>query len=188
MNQPTNLDPNHSAARDPGDLARHIRPCDPATRLRRAGSEDDDFARGLFKASRGPEFAAAGLSGSTLDMLLDQQYRAQAAGYAARFPAAMSIIILHREQLVGRLVLAAAAAEGGRDWHIVDIAIVPSARGLGIGGDVIAAVAQAARQQGAERLTLSVFSDNAPARRLYERLGFVGTESAVQVAMVKRLL
>jgi ribosomal protein S18 acetylase RimI-like enzyme len=160
-----------------------IVPRDPDTRLRPASAEDEPFVRSLFQAARARDFAAAGLPQATLDMLLEQQFRAQASGYAAQFPGAVSLIVQHRDESVGRLMLLA----GDAGWHVIDILLLPSARGQGIGTDVIEAVARAATEAGAHKVTLSVLFSNAGARRLYGRLGFAETGGGVHVPMTKQL-
>lgn len=118
-----------------------------------------------------------------LEILLEQQFRAQAAGYAAQFPQALSLIVLHRHEPIGRLILQIAESR----WHIIDVVLIPSARGHGIGTDLIEAVARAAHRQGARELNLMVLSGNAAARRLYARLGFIETASGVHITMSKPL-
>jgi GNAT superfamily N-acetyltransferase len=165
-----------------GDGARIV-PRDPATRLRLASSGDGPFIVRLFKTARADDFAAAGLPQAALEMLLEQQFRAQSAGYAAQFPDAASLIVLYRDEPVGRLILLA----GERSWHVVDILLVPSARGRGIGTDIIEAVVRAAAGEGACEVALSVLFSNAAARRLYARLGFAETGEGVYIPMAKRL-
>ncbi|MGD0635689.1 MAG: GNAT family N-acetyltransferase [Beijerinckiaceae bacterium] len=158
-----------------------------AVALRQAAPEDELFLRGLFAAVRGPEFAAAGLPGAMVAQLLGQQYRAQQAGYAAAFPQASSLVILREGVSVGRVLLAGRPSGEGWALHIVDIAILPTRQGQGIGSDVIEALARAARSDGAAGLSLSVLSTNTKARRLYERLGFTEAGAGVYTAMIKRL-
>jgi GNAT superfamily N-acetyltransferase len=55
------------------------------------------------------------------------------------------------------------------------IAVVDGFRGRGIGGELMAAAHERARRDGIERLSLSVDADN-PARRLYQRFGYVDYE------------
>ena len=164
-------------------LAARISPCDRATRLRLAAAGDEPFLKQLFRSVRGDDFAAAGLPAEAVDRLIEQQFRAQAMGYAAQFPDAVSLIVIHRDDPVGRLLLLAA----DQRWHIVDIALIPDVRGRGIGTDLIAAIARAAFSAGARELSLSVLFSNASARRLYARLGFAVTADGVHVAMTKPL-
>jgi ribosomal-protein-alanine N-acetyltransferase len=56
--------------------------------------------------------------------------------------------------------------------HINNIAMRPAVRGNGIGTALMHHVLAEARTLGARRATLEVRASNAPARRLYERLGF----------------
>lgn len=159
-------------------------PGDPATRLDAATEADAPFIRELFKAGRACDFAAAGLSPGTLETLLEQQFRAQTAGYAMRFPEALHLIIRRHEASIGRLIL----ATGARRWRIVDIQLRGDARGHGIGSDVIAAIVRAGRDCGACDVALSVLSSNSDARRLYLRLGFVETAGdGVHLEMVMPL-
>lgn len=156
---------------------------DPDTRLRLAVVEDEPFIRHLYKTARAGDFTAARLPQDALDRLLEQQFRAQAAGYAAQFPDAASLIILHRDEPVGRLIL----LYGDHRWHIVDITLLPSVRGQGIGTGIIEAVASAARGRGAREVTLSVLFSNVAAQRLYKRLGFAETGDGVHMPMAKQL-
>jgi ribosomal protein S18 acetylase RimI-like enzyme len=156
---------------------------DAATGLRSAAAADQPFIRQLFKASRAGEFSAAGLPEAALDILLEQQFRAQAAGYAAQFPQALSLIVLYQDEPIGRLILQI----GESRWHVIDVVLLPSTRGRGIGTDLIEAVARAAQHQGARELNLTVLSGNAAARRLYARLGFIETASGAHIAMSKPL-
>jgi len=52
------------------------------------------------------------------------------------------------------------------------IAVEPDHRGRHIGGDLLAALARIAKDEGFEHLMLSVDPDNVRAVRLYERVGF----------------
>lgn len=46
-------------------------------------------------------------------------------------------------------------------------------RGLGIGQQLIARTIEKAKEKGLERIELEVFASNVPARKLYEKMGFV---------------
>jgi GNAT superfamily N-acetyltransferase len=56
--------------------------------------------------------------------------------------------------------------------NLHDVAVVPAARGRGIGRQLVAAVEEKARALGCCRLTLEVLEGNARARRVYTAAGF----------------
>jgi ribosomal-protein-alanine N-acetyltransferase len=56
--------------------------------------------------------------------------------------------------------------------HINNLAVRGEYQGQGLGSALLTHVLQAGARRGAERATLEVRRSNAPARRLYERLGF----------------
>ncbi len=70
---------------------------------------------------------------------------------------------------------------GTRGW-IGGMAIVPPLRGHGRGALLLTALIDRARQLGLRTLQLEVLDQNAPARRLYARLGFVETRPLVVYA------
>ena len=160
-------------------------PSDPDLRLRPTNAGDEPFTRHLFHEVRGGQFAAAGLSGPILELVVEQQFRSQAAGYAAQFPGAISLIVTQDGTAIGRLLLHCA----GESWHVIDIALLPAACGRGIGTRIIEALEARARQRHVIALTLSVLATNAAARRFYLRQGFaeVGQAGASHIAMRKDL-
>lgn len=58
--------------------------------------------------------------------------------------------------------------------NVHDVAVLASHRGRGIAEAMMAEVERMARERGACKLTLEVLSGNAPAMRLYQRIGFAG--------------
>jgi ribosomal protein S18 acetylase RimI-like enzyme len=170
---------------DQGSFPRIV-PHDTGMQLRPANPDDDDFVEHLFRLTRAEAFAAAQLPPGALDAMLDQQFRAQTAAYAAQFPGALSFVITRETRSVGRLLLHIDAYR----WHIVDVAVIMEARNQGVGTNVILALTHGARTQGAEQLRLVVLASNAKAHRLYARLGFVDTDSAAggtHIMMANRL-
>jgi ribosomal protein S18 acetylase RimI-like enzyme len=59
--------------------------------------------------------------------------------------------------------------------QLISMWVDPAARGRGIAGDLIRAVARWALGRGSTRVVLFVQEANAPARALYERAGFTST-------------
>ncbi|XUJ34072.1 GNAT family N-acetyltransferase [Bradyrhizobium japonicum] len=132
------------------------------------------------RASRSPDWLR-----QRSNSLLEQQFRAQSAGYAAQFPDAVSLLIVRRDEPIGRLILHCTAQR----WHIVDIVLLPAERGHGLGTEVIDALEASARQQGVGALTLSVLGGNPAAHGFYLRRGFAetGQAGAAHIAMKKDL-
>ena len=56
--------------------------------------------------------------------------------------------------------------------NLHDVAVLPAARGCGVGRALLAAVEEHARATGCQRLTLEVLESNARAKGLYESVGF----------------
>jgi ribosomal protein S18 acetylase RimI-like enzyme len=57
-------------------------------------------------------------------------------------------------------------------WILNDLFVAPAARGRGVGEALMAAARELGRGNGAAELMLQTARDNAPAQRLYERLGW----------------
>ena len=134
--------------------------------LRPAREADRDFERRLFETARTDTAVLAAWPPQTRKAFLDQQFEFQRVHYARAHPQAERLIVTLKGAPVGRLIL----DRVGAPWCIVDIALLPSARGRGLGGALLAAILQSAAWAGAS-LALNVEIGN-PARRLYERLGF----------------
>ncbi|WP_392545383.1 ribosomal protein S18-alanine N-acetyltransferase [Oryzobacter telluris] len=62
---------------------------------------------------------------------------------------------------------------GGDVADVMTVATAPRARGRGLGGGLLAELERRAAARGAEHVMLEVRADNAPARALYDRAGYV---------------
>jgi GNAT superfamily N-acetyltransferase len=139
--------------------------------LRPAEPTDEAFLRALFFQIRTPEFERTGLGGSQLQLLLDQQYTAMRTHYDRVYPEARYSIFELDGVPIGYQAIAALDT-----LHLIDIAILEEYRGRGIGSTRLKELMGWARKdEKPVTLTVEVFN---PARRLYERLGFVVTETA----------
>jgi ribosomal protein S18 acetylase RimI-like enzyme len=132
-----------------GDRDRGHLPIKALT-LRPAGPGDEAFERALL--------------GGPLPAL---QRAAQRQEFFRRFPGSQLEIVCLGGKPVGRLWVW--RAEGA--IHLVDLIVAPERRGRGIGTALIRGLLAAG---GPVRLSVAVA--NAPARRLYERLGFRVTQ------------
>ena len=138
--------------------------------LRRASADDEPFLRALFRTTRESLLQAMPLAEAQRAVLCDMQFRAQAAGYRDAHPGADYFVVCDAAaEPIGRLTRAS------RDdaLVLVEIALVPQARGHGIGTSLVRALQSEARSRGIA-LELSVESTN-PALRLYRRLGFAAS-------------
>lgn len=140
---------------------------------------DDDlpFVAALYATTRAEEVAATGWPEAMQAAFLAQQHRAQHAHYRGTWPNGEWLIIERAGTPVGRLYL---AEELGKRL-IVDISLLPEARGAGLGtailSDLLAAEAMPVELH-VQRLN--------PARRLYERFGFrIVEEQAIYFRMVR---
>jgi ribosomal-protein-alanine acetyltransferase len=73
-----------------------------------------------------------------------------------------------RSGILGFLVARHLAPE----WELENIVVAPSARRKGLGKRLLDALLAAARETGAEAVSLEVRESNAAARKLYEKAGF----------------
>lgn len=129
--------------------------------LRAATAADDPFLRKVFLDVRRADLP--GLDAEQLDPLLAMQYRAHTADRRARYPRAETSLITVGGEPVGTVTV----DRDGARVHLVDIALLSEHRGRGIASEIIAELVRTS-----ERATLSVWSQNTAARRLYERHGF----------------
>ncbi|WP_437318794.1 N-acetyltransferase family protein [Sorangium sp. So ce385] len=80
--------------------------------------------------------------------------------------------VLEGSAVVGHLWIGMTSADGFRSAFLYDIHLREDARGRGIGRRVMALAEEVARGLGARDIELHVFAQNAPARGLYESLGY----------------
>jgi ribosomal protein S18 acetylase RimI-like enzyme len=138
--------------------------------LRPETAEDETFLRHLNIAVRWNEFAALPLPPEQKVALLQQQYEARHRGYRAEYPDADFHIVERGGAPIGRFYV----HRGKREHYLVDIAILPDHAGQGVGSILLDLMLTEAARSGVDA-TLRVDHLN-PAKRLYQRKGFVETE------------
>ena len=139
--------------------------------VRPAQAEDEAFLKALYASTR-DDLQLAAPTPAVLELLMDMQWRAQSGGYRQSFPQAVNVIAEAHAAPVGRLLVDRSVAP----WRIVDIAMLPAARGQGYGAALLRALQKEAAAAGA-MLALSVRLENPRARRLYAALGFASVSS-----------
>lgn len=127
---------------------------------------DDEFLFRLYESTRAEELQAWGWDDTTRHQFLQLQWIAQKRAYAAQYPNANHSLICLVERPIGRMLV----DHTETCIILIDIALLPEARGKGIGTSLIQELQVNARVLG-KSLRLSVLPHN-PALALYERLGF----------------
>ena len=140
--------------------------------LFRERDSDAPFLRELYRSTRTEELAITGWPDTVKRSFCDSQFDLQHAHYLRRHPAGEFLIIRSADIAIGRLYV------DGSDStvHLVDIALLPAWRSLGIGSALLAALRQRAAAI-AKTLTLNVLAWNQRAIALYHRFGFVAGHS-----------
>jgi ribosomal protein S18 acetylase RimI-like enzyme len=133
---------------------------------RAAGEADLPLLAETYFSTRREEVAQTGWPAEQQQLFLAHQFDAQHRHYQANYPTAEWLVIEKAGEAIGRLYL--------DDWEselrLIDIALLPAARGAGIGGALLEDLIEAAAGRGK---TLSIHVErNNPAMRLYRRLGF----------------
>jgi ribosomal protein S18 acetylase RimI-like enzyme len=122
--------------------------------------------RRLYHSTRAEEMAHFPFDDAQKLAFLDQQFAAQHAHYNQHYPTAERNIIERDGAPIGRLWI-----DEWRDQiRLVDIALMPDARGAGIGTRLVLEVLDRGRAA-KKPVTIHVEGFN-PALRLYQRLGF----------------
>lgn len=153
-----------SDAAPPGAAAALALPA--GVRLRPAGDADLPLLERVYASTRTEELAMTDWDDAKKAAFLAFQFQAQHHHYRTHYHDAEFLVIACGGQDVGRLYLHWRRAE----LRVVDIALLPEARGRGIGGALLEALMAAASAQG-KAVSIHVERMN-PAMRLYTRLGF----------------
>ena len=128
---------------------------------------DEPFLAELFFQTRRGTFEPLGWDEPRLRALLASQHTIREAQYKAQFPEATLRKVVVDGVPVGRVDT---VRKDGR-LHLIDLAVLPSAQGKGLGSAVLGKVLEEADAAGLG-MDLHVEVIN-PARRLYARAGFV---------------
>lgn len=143
----------------------------PSVSLRATTAADRGFLTRVYASTRAAELAHTGWDTTACQTFVQMQFNAQASHYRQQWPASVDSLI--EAQLNGQ------THQVGRLWvdhraneiHVLDIALLPEWCGSGIGSACFRRQMREASDAG-KALTIQVERGN-PARRLYDRLGFV---------------
>jgi ribosomal protein S18 acetylase RimI-like enzyme len=138
--------------------------------LRPETAADEPLSRAIYASTREGELARTPWTEEQKAAFLAMQFEAQRSHYRQVNPdGAFDVIVVDGED-AGRLYVTRRPG----DIRVVDIALLPAFRGRGIGGALLAELVAEAAASG-RKVSIHVEHEN-PARRLYERLGFVVVE------------
>jgi ribosomal protein S18 acetylase RimI-like enzyme len=138
----------------------------PALHLVPAHAIDDAVRAEVYALTRAPEFAGVALTVAQQSALLRQQFELQERDYRHRFPVADLDMVRRKGEWIGRFYV----DRSTDPIRLLDIALLPQWRGLGMGRALIDALLLEADTTNRD-IVLHVSRDN-PAERLYRRLGF----------------
>ena len=131
---------------------------------------DEPFLERLYASTRADEMAVVPWGEAEKAKFLSQQFHAQHTFYQQQFGDAEFLVIERRGESIGRLYLDRRVDE----HRLIDIALLPSERGKGLGGALMRDVLAEAEAAG-KAVRIHVERNN-PAMRLYDRLGFRNIE------------
>ncbi|HEY1128144.1 MAG TPA: GNAT family N-acetyltransferase [Roseateles sp.] len=149
-------------------------------RLRPATPADEASQLAIYASTRADELALTGWPVEQCEAFVRHQHAAQQQHYRHHFPdSRCHLILVDGDTVAGRLWL----DERPDRVHVLDIALLPAWRSRGLGTRCLQALAATADGR---PLSIHVETHN-PARRLYERLGFVadGAPHGLYQAMVR---
>ncbi|MCP8900002.1 GNAT family N-acetyltransferase [Gilvimarinus xylanilyticus] len=132
-----------------------------------ATEQDLPFLEVVYASTRQNELKATGWGQTQIDEFLAMQFAAQHKHYHQHYPEASFDLIYHNNRAVGRLYVDRSLA----DIRIVDIALLPEFRGMGIGGWLLQNILEESRL--AKRPVAIHVEKNNRAMAMYQRLGFI---------------
>lgn len=134
--------------------------------LRPVSLDDEAFLFQVYASTRAEEMALVPWNDEQKQAFLRMQFDAQAQSYRQQFPEAEYQIILRDGVPAGRFTV----DRSDKGILLIDIALLPAHRNIGIGSSLISELKMEAQRTG-KPLRLDVENFN-PAYALYERLGF----------------
>lgn len=151
----------------------------PEFRLRRLMEVDPaEVVRLVARAYHGMAEARCFAPDGRLDQWAHYLGQLLATPACGRYLPGASFAVEHRDtrDLAGAVITTAIGPETA---HIAQIVVNPAYRRAGLAAELVAATLESARVDGYPNLSLIVAEANAPARRLYARLGFSETASFI---------
>ena len=137
--------------------------------LRVATPNDYEFLAILYATTRSDELDRAGFPMDQRAAFCHMQFEAQQRHYRLYFARAHDQVVISNDSLIGRVLVARAPDE----IFLVDIALMPASRNLGIGSHIVATLIAESK---ALVCPLRLYAEkNSRAQALYLRFGFTIT-------------
>jgi ribosomal protein S18 acetylase RimI-like enzyme len=135
--------------------------------LRPVEEKDTSFIEEVYGSTRQNELKLTNWEEQQKNAFIVMQSMAQLAEYKKNFPGAAFQIILYKKQLAGRFY----TWENENEIRLIDITLLPSFRGKGIGTDLLK---ELIKRSNSIQKKIALHAEPAnPAFELYRRLGFV---------------
>lgn len=142
--------------------------------LRPMTAADFPFLRALHAEARAADFALAPGGPAARAALIEEQFALQHRHFLRTHPRGDFLVIERDGARVGRFYF----ARGRPDWHVIELTLLKTTRGAGLGTALLRWLQASAAASGAARLTLYVARDNPRAAALWTQLGFTDLPSA----------
>ena len=140
--------------------------------LRPIQEEDEALLLEIYSSTRADEMALLPWDAAQKQSFLQMQFSAQQKHYRAYFPHATHEMILAEGQPIGRLYVDRRETE----IRILDVTLLPQARGRGIGTQILLELMKEANQEN-QSCSIYVESFNR-SLGLFQKLGFMKTEES----------
>jgi ribosomal protein S18 acetylase RimI-like enzyme len=139
---------------------------------RAATLDDIAFLRRLYWSFRTEEMEPVPWPLGMKRAFINQQFDLQHRNYVARFPSADFLILLEKDEPIGRLYVESSIER----WHVIDIGFLPQWRNDGKGVAILTAIQRQAKARASAGIMLHVERRNLRAQAFYRRLQFQETE------------
>jgi len=135
--------------------------------LRPQEEKDNLFIETVYRSTREEELKLTNWNEEQKNAFIIMQSMAQLSDYKIKFPGAAFRVVMYGKQDAGRFY----TWENEHEIRLIDISLLPSFRGKGIGSSLLGALIKRAN---ASRKTISLHVDPVnPALHLYLRMGFI---------------
>lgn len=142
---------------------------------------DEPFLLNLYASTRQAELDQVAWAPGMREAFVRQQFEAQQTHYLSYFPTGEHQLIVRGGAPIGRLYV----ERGATKIHLLDVALLPEARGQGLGETLMRELLAEADAAGLP-ITLHVYRLDERVLRWYTRLGFTTVGSTGMYSLMER--